>query len=342
MVNDVELEVPMSSSEAHLDLLLAEELAVNPGFLRRFIEPLRDSLQEAVSGDDLTAAVRLNTWDGGGPGCIATDGGENDIDVLVTGGGHTLRILIEDKVWAVFQPDQGGRYQRRAGSRGDGTVLVAPRSRLASTDHTDCFHVAYGIEDLADWLVDQAKSAEGQWAARLLWRARLLRQLCVPTGYVPKPDHPPTVAFTNFCVEWLAAHEPRAGPDPNSLRTKGSGWLYFTSPSGLIYKAAHGRVDLYVGKHGFQGTVDDLASAVATGWGPEDFFAATDTKGNPVLRFEHPDAVVYSQEGVPQDVTGVVMALKAVVIAVGWIADQGKAITLPSPDAAGGGHLPTS
>jgi len=331
-MEDVEVEVPLSTSEAHLDLLLAEELAVNREFLRRFIAPLSGALKQTTpAGGEVAAVVRLNTWDDGGPGCVATDGGENDIDVLVAGDGRSLRVLIEDKVWAVFQPDQGGRYQRRAASRGDGTVLVAPRSRLASTDHTGCFHVAYGIEDLAEWLDGQAESAEGRWANRLRWRARLLRQLCVPTAYVPKPDDPPTVAFTNFCVTWLATREPRAIPDAKSLRTKGNGWLWFTSPSGLVYKAAHGRVDLYVGEHGFRGTADDLASAVAAGWAPEGFTAAVDTSGNPVLRFEHPGTIAYSQDGVPQDVKGVVIALTAVVAAVRWIAEQSDVITLPPP-----------
>ncbi len=330
MAENTEIEVPVSSSEAHLDLLVAEELAVNTEFLRRFVQPLWEPLTEAgPAGDELRAVVRLNVWDDGGPGCIATDGGENDIDVLVTDNGKTLRVLIEDKVWAEFQPDQGARYRRRADSRGDGTVLVAPGSRLASTTHTNCFQVTYGIEDLADWLVDQARVADGQYADRLRWRARLLRQLCIRTGPDLKPPHPPTVAFTTFCVNWLAAHEPQAGPDANSLRTKGSGWLYFDSPSGLIYKASHGRVDLYVAKHGFRGTVEDLVDAVASGWGPEGFLAAVDSKGNPVLRFEHPSMVVYSQDGVPQDVTGVVMALNAAATAVRWVADQAVGVTLP-------------
>jgi ketol-acid reductoisomerase len=147
---------------------------------------------------------------------------------------------------------------------------------------------------------------------------------------VPKPDHPPTVAFTRFCVQWLAEREPRAVPNANSLHTKGNGWLWFTSPSRLVYKAAHGRVDLYVGEHGFKGTADDLASAVAAGWGPESFAAAVDTSGNPVLRFEHPRTMVYSQDGVPEDVTGVIIALKAVITAVRWLAEQGGAIRFPT------------
>lgn len=330
MENELDAEAPLSSSEAHLDLLLAEELAINSGFLRRFLEPVWASLNETSPSDsDLAAVVRLNVWDDGGPGCIATDGGENDIDLLVTGGSRTLRVLIEDKVWAVFQPDQGGRYQRRAASRGDGTVLVAPRARLTNTDHTDRFGVAYAIEDLAAWLGEQANSGEDQWATRLRWRGKVLRQLCVPTSRVRKPDHPPTVAFTTFCSDWIVAREPRAVPNVDSLRTKGNGWLWFTSPVGLVYKASHGRVDLYVGEHGFKGTADDLATAVAAGWGPEGFAAAVDTSGNPVLRFEHPDALVYSQDGVPRNLTGVVTALAAAVTAVRWVASHGRAITLP-------------
>ena len=62
---------------------------------------------------------------------------------------------------------------------------------------------------------------------------------------------------------------------------------------------------------------------------PHQLFRGEVAKGNPVLRFEHPDMTVYSQDGVPQDVAGVVMALTAVIRAVRWIAQQGGAITFP-------------
>lgn len=320
--------MPISSSEAHLDLLLAEELSVNPVFLRRFIAGLW-SHAEAPKGGELMAVVRLNDWDEGGPDCVAADGGENDIDMTVTDGVRTLRVMIEDKVWAVFQPDQGGRYARRARSRGDGTVLVAPRSRLDDPDHAHNFQIRHAIEDLATWLDEQATLDEATGARRLRWRAALLRQLCQRPAYVAKPDHPPTVAFTAYCVQWLAEHEPRAMVDAKSLRTQGSGWLWFTSPSGLVYKASNGRVDLYVSEHGFAGTADDLAAAVATGWGPEDFVAAADTSGNPVLRFEHPDAKFHSQDGVPADRQGLLLALNAAASAVRWVSEQGDAVNLP-------------
>jgi hypothetical protein len=145
MANGVEVDVPVTSSEAHLDLLLAEELAVNQQFLRRLIEPARALTGTDPVSDVVTAVVRLNVWDDGGPSCVATDGGENDIDVAVTIGSHTMRVLIEDKVWAVFQPDQCERYRRRADSRGDTAVLVAPKSRLNHGTHTHCFHVTYAI-----------------------------------------------------------------------------------------------------------------------------------------------------------------------------------------------------
>lgn len=83
-------------------------------------------------------------------------------------------------------------------------------------------------------------------------------------------------------------------------------------------------------EHGFKGTADDLASAVAAGWGPKGFTAAVDTSGNSVLRFEHPDTKAYSQDGVPSDVRGVELALTAVVTAVRWIVEMDGAITLPT------------
>jgi hypothetical protein len=322
------VEAPMTSSEAHLDLLLAEELAVNRRFLRRFVAPFWDTLTGGSPlGDDVSVVVRLNVWDEGGPACAVRDQGENDIDILVTSGATKLRVLIEDKVWAEFQDEQCGRYQRRARPRGDATVLVAPRSRLHG-GHEACGHTTYAIEELAVWLSEQAKEHEGE-AMRLRWRAALLRQLCTRVVPEMKPDHPPTVAFVGFCVDWLRKREPRAVPDTKSLRTQGGGWLYFTSPRGLVYKVSHGRVDLYVGRRGFQGTAEDLAAAVASGWGPEGFGAAVDTKGNPVLRYENPDTIWMTGDGVPPDTSGVEKALAAVVVAARWIAEQGETVSLP-------------
>lgn len=328
MTDDIEPDVPVTSSEAHLDLLLAEELAVNSQFLRRFLEPVWEAAGAGPISGDASAVVRLNVWDTDGlPD--ATAAGENDIDLAVTTGSHTMRVLIEDKVWASFQPGQAERYRRRADFRGDTAVLVAPRSRLSQSADTACFHVTYAVEDLAGWLDEQAGSGEDQWSLRLRWRAAVLRRLCRRTIPFSKPDHLPTVAFTKFCTDWLAAHEPLAVANANMLRTAGNGWLYFTSPSGLIYKANNGCVDLYVADHGYTGTIDDLEAAVTTGWGPDRFVAAVDTKGNPVLRFEDPDIRAISQDGVPADTSGVEQALTAVVTAVRWLTDHGASATMP-------------
>lgn len=322
-------EAPITILEAHLDLVLAEELAVNPAFLARFIAPGWNRRFYEEPPSDLKVTVSLNVYDGGGATCTSDDAGENDIDVTVTASdGRCLRVLVEDKVGAGFQPDQGRRYRSRADSRGDEAVLVARAGRLHGPDQ-EFFHTKHAIEELAEWLREQAKE-EPASARRLEWRAALLLRLAAPAHGMIKPDHPPTVAFARYCVDWLAARDTDVVADAESLRTAGSGWLYFTEPSGLVYKVFHGRVDLYVGDLGYTGTPEKLAEEVARGWRPEGFHATKDTKGNPVLRAENPSWKWVTSNGVPPDTSIIDAALEATAVAAHWVRSQGTGFDLPT------------
>lgn len=259
----------VGGGEARLDYLLAEELAVNRQFLARFLTPALERLSEPIAlGNVTNVRVRLNWWDEGGEGCVGKDAGENDLEVLVDADGTT-------------------RHNCRA-------PLLFPCN--------------YAVEELASWLEEETNENEA-CADRLRWRAQLLRNMAVrPTDAPPKPDHPPTVAFTTFCAEWLAAHAPAAIPNRNSLRTAGNGWLWFKQPKGLGYKCSHGIVDLYVADEGFQGTLQDLSAFIERRPTPPGFAAATDTKGNPVLRWS--GTPLDPAGGLPQDRAALIDALE--------------------------------
>jgi hypothetical protein len=142
---------PVGWREARLDLLVAEELAVNPDFADRFV---RDALSRAgrPPPDELPqhVGVEFNVWHQVDDG----SSGENDLDATLRWpDGSERRVLIEDKVWAPLQARQAERYRSRAETAGAAAVLVAPR-RWMDTNRTaaELFHDSHSIEDLASWL----------------------------------------------------------------------------------------------------------------------------------------------------------------------------------------------
>jgi hypothetical protein len=129
--------------EAHIDFLLEEELSVNPGFFRSFIEaaghrgtqPQIERVEHSVSDQY----------------------GEADLVVVYTeaaNAGNRIAILIEDKIRARFQPRQADRYRERGGL-GNGrewdrywTCLVAPASYI-KLGHG--FDTAVTLEQIKGW-----------------------------------------------------------------------------------------------------------------------------------------------------------------------------------------------
>ena len=99
--------VPGGSESQGLDLLLAEELAVNPAMSRWLFD--LDACSEVSPLE-----VAFNVWDGGEDGCGLPNAGENDLRAHLCIDGIEQAFLIENKVWAEFQPEQARRYRARA------------------------------------------------------------------------------------------------------------------------------------------------------------------------------------------------------------------------------------
>ncbi len=147
--------------ELHVDFLLEEEFCANPDFLRKFIE--------AADRNELPVEIERVEHS------VSDQYGEADLIVVYKRltSGEKVAILIEDKIRAIFQPDQAERYCRR-GDSGNGhewkeywTCLVAPEIYI-KPGHG--FHVALKLEQIKEWLaIDQPK--RHQFKAAVIDRA---------------------------------------------------------------------------------------------------------------------------------------------------------------------------
>ncbi len=237
---------------------------------------------------------------------------------------------MEDKVWAPFQHRQPERYRERAKIRGGAAVLVAPKAFLEShRTEAAIFHGCMSIEAVIGWLRDAANS-QTTGASRRQWRASLLEELMRRPTRLVVPDDEPTVAFTSFCATWFADHGGVAPPNERTCRTAGTGWLWFSSPRGLGYKASAwvrqdvAAVDLYVAGHGFTGDLDDFVRLLQKLPPLTGFVPTTDTAKKPNVVLRYTCAKVSPGDGKPEleseRCASVIDALEACQGAAEWIA----------------------
>lgn len=304
--------------EARLDLLLAEELSVNPRFANHLSrQALDDAGHPAPDGDPEKVDVAFNVWHQVDDG----NAGENDLDVrLIWPDGTSRRLLVEDKVWAPMQPRQAERYRARAEACGGAAVLVAPSGWIRGHEEAaKIFHGLHTLEALAGWLNDNCSDEEN---TRLKWRADLLCALAAPRRAGTAIDHLPTIDFRDYCVRWLAEVDSACDPQLLSLHTENQGWLWFSHPKDLGFKATHGRIDLYAAVNGFKGTAEELRDYAAEVALPSGFAVARDTSGNVVIRYEC--ARFETAAGTPAVTMSLDEALDACVRITKWF-DEGGA-----------------
>lgn len=321
-----------SGREARLDLLLAEELSVDHDLTRWFLAEAgawRDR-PALPAGEVEGVRARVNYWDGG-LGIPSEAQGETDVDLTLRwADGSELAVLIEDKVWALFQDRQPERYVARARARGGVAVLVAPASYLAThPEDGTLFDGAVSVDEILARIRAHPPASDPVSVRRANWRARLFEELIRPRWQTPVTSDPDTVAFTDFCAAWLAEHSPAAVPNPRSCHTAGQGWLWFQSPRGLAYKACgwakkpRAAVDLYVADHGFAGTAEQLEPLVDELGLPEGFSVTTDTAKTPnvVLRYECDKVLPSAGRPAPKSdrERGVIEALEACAAATMWL-----------------------
>lgn len=179
--------------------------------------------------------------------------GESDLVVAYQASGGQVLALIENKVAAGFQPDQGARYASRAARWRQSagivrvvTVLLAPADYL-SRPGSETFEESISYDEAIEALRAEHDARSAFLAEALLAGIRAYRQ-----GYVAKPDE----RVSNMWMAcWEAASElaPALRFAEPGLKPGQSTWFYFRDADGfaadrkrvvVAFKAERGQVDL--------------------------------------------------------------------------------------------------
>jgi hypothetical protein len=183
--------------------------------------------------------------------------GESDLVVAFETEHGLLLALVENKIAAPFQPDQGVRYAARAQrwSTKEGisrvvTALIAPDGYM-SRPGAEAFDVRIPYEELSAVLRDENDRRSRFLAGALEAGVEALRR-----GYIMTPD-------VNVSGMWQACWKisrqvaPKLNFNEPGLKPRLSTWLHFKDAEGLsdldwsrvvlVYKAERGHVDLQFG-----------------------------------------------------------------------------------------------
>jgi hypothetical protein len=236
--------VAFTVCERDIDFFLIEEFISSPTFLCWFMTTI--GLSEPF---DLVEVCRSKT----------TSTGESDVELTIAKDSSMIKVLIENKIYAAFQPRQAERYKERGQIYcGNGTcnsvitVLVAPQKYLGLAGDTGFdFFVSY--DSMLDWYRQHETAV-----ARALFKCDLLSRAIDKRegGSVIVPDEK-TMSFWDEYAALANATSPQLGMPPTGERGKESQWVYFrpaTIQRGvkLIHKMPRGSVDLELTGYGDQ------------------------------------------------------------------------------------------
>ena len=272
------LEVSIGAvSERDIDLLLVEEFASSPDFVRWFFSQV-----DAAAGEPIEV-VRCRR--------SATDStGESDVEIFVRSGDAIVAVLIEDKVHAAAQPRQperyrerGDRYVRSGACERFVTVLLAPETYLKGALRGFDRTVSY--EELIRAFEDPEVVP-----ARSRFKCAVLRGAIEKStkGYQAVEDE----TVTRFWLEYWERSQAIA-PDLDMKKPGGlpaaSSFVYFRPggmPKGtaLVHKMAHGFVDIQFDR------MAEKVAALRMRYGPalEPPMLVTRAAGAGVIRVEVP------------------------------------------------------
>jgi len=223
--------------ERDVDLVLMEEFTASPAFLRWFlgcigVDPNAELIEARHS--------------------VTTSNGESDLELTLGSGPGVVKILIEDKVDAQFQPQQAKRYRERAARYlKDGeccramTVLVAPDAYITNSDEKCGFDQHVSLERIGTWFQDSPDVGP-----RRAYKTTLLAQTIdrAAKGWTLVPDDKCT-AFWREYREIALALAPDLNPPPTKDRPAGSTFIYFKPKAfpkhvRVVHKLTYGNVDL--------------------------------------------------------------------------------------------------
>lgn len=239
-------------SERDIDLLLLEEFQSSRAFRQWFAAQV---LGKARRLGELISAQRS----------VTHSAGEIDLEIVLSDeSGREVRILIENKVNAGFQPQQAERYRKRGESyvsRKAGaeyhTVIIAPSRYFGDTASTKGFDKRITYEAVLDWFTHAH-----ELGARRAYKTTLLKSAIEKgtLGYQPEEDKP----VTNFWrAYWRFArdHAPELEMKEPKQKPSRAGFIHFfprSLPRGIEihHKFKKGRVDMQV--KGFGNRLNEL------------------------------------------------------------------------------------
>ena len=224
--------------ERDIDLLLLEEFVASENFRAWFLSQL--GINEIVS---LVDAARS----------VTTASGESDLEFTVKGLEGNIRVLVENKVDAAFQPRQAERYAERADDYLQNmdfaqviTVLVAPEVYFSDDDDDGGFNYQINYEQVLEWF-----SKATQLGDRREYKLYLLERAIDRGrhGWKLIPDEKVSAFWRSYweLVEQVAPQ--LSMPVPKKEIPQYSNFVHFRPPElppsvSLVHKARYGNVDL--------------------------------------------------------------------------------------------------
>jgi hypothetical protein len=207
-----------SITERDIDFLLLEELQVSTEF--------HDWLSSRVFGRPIFKS-HIGAWHS----VVDPVLGESDlIFIFKSEDETTTAILIENKINAEAQPDQGRRYTER-GEKGkaDGswqeyqTCLIAPRKYLASPAQTEAYDCQIPYEEVVSYFTAR-RSVDARHNHRAIMVLEAVKQQ--RRGYQAKTDNLMTEFVSEYWKYVQANHQSLGMPEPKP-RPAGSTWINF-------------------------------------------------------------------------------------------------------------------
>ncbi len=211
-----------SITERDIDFLLLEELRVSTEFC--------DWLSSRVFGRPIFK-TRTGAWHS----VVDSALGESDlIFIFEAEDGTSTSILIENKISAAAQPDQGRRYTER-GEKGKSegywqeyqTCLVAPRKYLESPVQTEAYDCHIPYEEVIAYFTAR-RSIDARHKHRAIMVLEAVKQQ--RRGYQPQTNNQITEFVAEYWKFAQANHRSLCMPEPKP-RAAGNTWIYF-HPSG--------------------------------------------------------------------------------------------------------------
>jgi hypothetical protein len=213
-----DLKFVSSVAERDIDFIILEELEVSAEFRAWFSTRVYETpvFKKQIGAWHSVSDAKL---------------GESDLIYLFEAeDGSRKAVLIENKIDAPPQADQGSRYRQRGEEGGeDGswdefrTCIIAPRKYLGSPRNSEIYDAEVSYEEIMAHFVGR-----GVQNARLAYRAKVIQEGIEKNrrGYQQKISEPMT-NFVNDYVAYVRENYPDLCVQDAKPRAEGSTWIHF-------------------------------------------------------------------------------------------------------------------